>query len=82
MNMCYVFGLCFEALLREYVAFFQPLVSVLLFRGLAVARYNHSPSSEPHQVEGKVMQETVICHSKPASLSSTESSECGKMLHV
>ncbi|KAF2314934.1 hypothetical protein GH714_037209 [Hevea brasiliensis] len=47
-------------------------------RGLTVARYKHSPSSEPHQVEGKIMQETVICHSKPASLSSTESSECGK----
>ncbi|XP_065861219.1 autophagy-related protein 18g isoform X2 [Euphorbia lathyris] len=43
-------------------------------RGLTVSRY--SPISDPHQAEGKVMQETVICHSKPASLSSTESSEC------
>ncbi|KAJ4848662.1 hypothetical protein Tsubulata_046670 [Turnera subulata] len=31
---------------------------------------------EVHQMEGKITQETVICHSKPASLGSTESSEC------
>ncbi|WCJ21455.1 hypothetical protein M5689_003607 [Euphorbia peplus] len=44
-------------------------------RGLIVARY--SPTRDPHQAEAKIMQETVICHSKPPSLSSTGSSECG-----
>ena len=37
-------------------------------------------SSDPHQGEYKVSQETIICHSKPASLSSTESSEGGKSM--
>lgn len=48
----------------------------------AAARYVHSPSLEVHQVEGKITQETVICHSNPASLSSTESSECGSSRRI
>ncbi|XP_015578219.2 autophagy-related protein 18g isoform X3 [Ricinus communis] len=51
-------------------------------RGIAVARYIHSPSSEAHQAEGKSTQETIICHSKPASLSSTGSSECGSSRRI
>ncbi|XP_071725217.1 autophagy-related protein 18g [Rutidosis leptorrhynchoides] len=34
-------------------------------------------SLAPHQSEDNNIQETVMCHSKPASLSSTESSEAG-----
>ncbi|GKV41054.1 hypothetical protein SLEP1_g48633 [Rubroshorea leprosula] len=37
----------------------------------------HPQSLEPHQGEYNVRQETITCHSKPASLSSTESSEGG-----
>ncbi|GLU07481.1 hypothetical protein SLE2022_244370 [Rubroshorea leprosula] len=37
----------------------------------------HPHSLEPHQGEYKATQETITCHSKPASLSSTESSEGG-----
>ncbi|KAJ0054392.1 hypothetical protein Pint_01104 [Pistacia integerrima] len=46
-------------------------------RILAGEKCPHSLSPEPHQAEEKIPQETVICHSKPASLSSTESSEGG-----
>ncbi|KDP21528.1 hypothetical protein JCGZ_21999 [Jatropha curcas] len=61
---------------------FHSIKSVWNDRGLTGARYMHSPSSEPHHVEGKITQETVICHSKPASLSSTESSECGSSRRI
>ncbi|OMP04986.1 hypothetical protein COLO4_09156 [Corchorus olitorius] len=46
-------------------------------RCFAVGKHPQSLSSDPHQGEYKVTQETIICHSKPASLSSTESSEGG-----
>ncbi|XP_044493710.1 autophagy-related protein 18g-like isoform X2 [Mangifera indica] len=39
-------------------------------------------SPEPHQAEEKIPQETVICHSKPPSLSSTESSEGGSSRRI
>ncbi|PRQ26218.1 putative transcription factor WD40-like family [Rosa chinensis] len=42
---------------------------------------NHS-SSESHQAEGKISEETVICHSNPASLSSTESSDGGSSRRI
>ncbi|KAF2298622.1 hypothetical protein GH714_024370 [Hevea brasiliensis] len=61
---------------------FHSIKSVWNDRGLATARYNLSPSAEPLQVEGKITQETVICHSMPASLSSTESSECGSSRRI
>ncbi|XP_044502693.1 autophagy-related protein 18g-like isoform X2 [Mangifera indica] len=44
-------------------------------RILAGEKCPHSLSLEPQQSVEKIPQETVICHSKPASLSSTESSE-------
>ncbi|XWS36248.1 hypothetical protein CRYUN_Cryun20dG0069100 [Craigia yunnanensis] len=46
-------------------------------RCFAVGKHPLPLSSDPHQGEYKVSQETIICHSKPASLSSTESSEGG-----
>lgn len=46
-------------------------------RGLAGGRYTIASSLEPHQVKSKFIEETVICHSKPASLSSTDSSDGG-----
>ncbi|XP_022150194.1 autophagy-related protein 18g isoform X3 [Momordica charantia] len=47
------------------------------FRGLVLARCT-SPSSKTCQSEVKISEENVvICHSKPASLSSTESSDGG-----
>ncbi|CAN6693871.1 unnamed protein product [Malus baccata var. baccata] len=45
-------------------------------RTLAGGRYP-SHTSPPHQAEDKTLEETVICHSNPASLSSTESSDGG-----
>ncbi|GAV89217.1 WD40 domain-containing protein/BCAS3 domain-containing protein [Cephalotus follicularis] len=51
-------------------------------RALAGVRYSLSSSSETHQAEGKCTQETVICHSQPASLSSTESSEAGSSRRI
>ncbi|XVF32660.1 hypothetical protein REPUB_Repub17cG0101500 [Reevesia pubescens] len=49
-------------------------------RCFAVGKHPLSLFPDPHQVEYKVSQETIICHSKPASLSSTESSEGGKLI--
>ncbi|XVE73214.1 hypothetical protein DITRI_Ditri11bG0099200 [Diplodiscus trichospermus] len=46
-------------------------------RCFAVGKHPLSLSPDPHQGEYKVSQETIICHSEPASLSSTESSEGG-----
>ncbi|KAM7253993.1 hypothetical protein ACFE04_031675 [Oxalis oulophora] len=46
-------------------------------RGLTGGKYCSSSSLAPHQAEDNNIQETVLCHSKPASLSSTESSEAG-----
>lgn len=46
-------------------------------RGLWGGTYPNAPSMGLHQVSEKVSEETVICHSKPASLSSAESSDGG-----
>ncbi|KAI8574597.1 hypothetical protein RHMOL_Rhmol01G0366400 [Rhododendron molle] len=46
-------------------------------RGLWGGTYPNASSLGLHQVREKVTEETVICHSKPASLSSTESSDGG-----
>ncbi|XP_022727651.1 autophagy-related protein 18g-like isoform X2 [Durio zibethinus] len=46
-------------------------------RCFTVGKHPLPLSPDPHQGEYKVSQETIICHSKPASLSSTESSEGG-----
>ncbi|KAK8506240.1 hypothetical protein V6N12_074288 [Hibiscus sabdariffa] len=43
-------------------------------RCFAVGKYPPSSSPDHHQGECKASQEIIICHSKPASLSSTESS--------
>lgn len=52
-------------------------------RGLAGGRYpNNTSLLEPHQAKGKLSEETVICHSKPASLSSTESSDGGSSRRI
>ncbi|KAJ7972853.1 Autophagy-related protein like [Quillaja saponaria] len=52
-------------------------------RVLGGERYVNPTSSVRHQVEGKISsEETVICHSKPASLSSTESSEGGSSRRI
>lgn len=48
-----------------------------LCRGLWGGTYPNAPSMGLHQVSEKVSEETVICHSKPASLSSAESSDGG-----
>ncbi|XP_024933374.3 autophagy-related protein 18g isoform X1 [Ziziphus jujuba] len=45
-------------------------------------RYPNSTFSEPHHGEEKIMEETVMCHSKPASLSSTESSDGGSSRRI
>ncbi|XP_010522679.1 PREDICTED: autophagy-related protein 18g isoform X2 [Tarenaya hassleriana] len=37
--------------------------------------YTHTSKLESHQVNGKITQDTINCHSKPGSLSSTESFE-------
>ncbi|KAJ8748430.1 hypothetical protein K2173_003067 [Erythroxylum novogranatense] len=60
---------------------FHNLKTGLLDRGLSGLNCAHS-SSELFQAEGKPTQETIICHSKPASLSSTESSECGSSRRI
>lgn len=52
---------------------------VVWFR-VVVGKYSNNSSSESHQAEGKISEQTVICHSNPASLSSTESSEGGMVL--
>ncbi|XP_022758103.1 autophagy-related protein 18g-like isoform X2 [Durio zibethinus] len=46
-------------------------------RCFAAGKYPLSLSPDPHQGEYRASQETIICHSMPASLSSTESSEGG-----
>ncbi|ONH93723.1 hypothetical protein PRUPE_8G249300 [Prunus persica] len=45
-------------------------------------RFPSHSSSEPHQAQDKILEETVICHSKPASLSSTESSDGGSSRRI
>lgn len=45
-----------------------------------MGRYPAFAPRELHQAKLQVAEETVICHSKPASLSSTESSDGGKLL--
>ncbi|KAA8543189.1 hypothetical protein F0562_021316 [Nyssa sinensis] len=51
-------------------------------RGLSGERYSNASSLEPHQTRDKVTEETVICHSKPASLSSNESSDGGSSRRI
>lgn len=46
----------------------------------AMGRYPAFAPQELHQAKIRVAEETVICHSKPASFSSTESSDGGKLL--
>lgn len=48
-------------------------------RSLAGGSYPNSSSLESHQAKNRIIEETVICHSNPASLSSTESSDGGKI---
>ncbi|XP_068311714.1 autophagy-related protein 18g-like isoform X2 [Pyrus communis] len=50
-------------------------------RSLAGGTYP-SHTLPPHQAEDKTLEETVICHSKPASLSSTESSDGGSSRRI
>lgn len=46
-------------------------------------RYQHASSLEPcHRPKDKGTEEVVICHSKPASLSSTESSDGGSSRRI
>lgn len=68
--------LVLERLLCVYLIF-----TIGLYRFFPVGRYSYSSSSDSHQADDKMAQETVLCHSKPASLSST-SSEGGKQLVV
>ncbi|KAL6208518.1 hypothetical protein ACLB2K_019467 [Fragaria x ananassa] len=49
---------------------------------VVVGKYSNNSSSESHQAEGKISEQTVICHSNPASLSSTESSEGGSSRRI
>ncbi|KAF5455118.1 hypothetical protein F2P56_024729, partial [Juglans regia] len=51
-------------------------------RDLSGGKYPNSTSSGPHPGEGKITEETVICHSKPSSLSSTESSDGGSSRRI
>lgn len=51
-------------------------------RSLAGVSYPNAPSLESHQAKDRVTEETVICHSKPASLSSTESSDGGSSRRI
>ncbi|PON66266.1 Breast carcinoma amplified sequence [Parasponia andersonii] len=52
-------------------------------RVLLGVRYPNSTTFPgPHQTEEKITEETVICHSKPASLSSTESSDGGSSRRI
>lgn len=45
-------------------------------------RYPSSTFPGPHYTDEKITEETVICHSKPASLSSTESSDGGSSRRI
>ncbi|CAK9175864.1 unnamed protein product [Ilex paraguariensis] len=51
-------------------------------RGPSRERYPNASSLETDQARDKVTEETVICHSKPASLSSTESSDGGSSRRI
>uniref|UniRef100_A0A5B7ARY2 Putative autophagy-related protein 18g n=2 Tax=Davidia involucrata TaxID=16924 RepID=A0A5B7ARY2_DAVIN len=51
-------------------------------RGFSGGRYSNASSLEPHQNRDRVTEETVICHSKPASLSSNESSDGGSSRRI
>ncbi|CAL5357551.1 unnamed protein product [Camellia sinensis] len=51
-------------------------------RGLLGGAYPNASSLVLHQVRDKVTEETVICHSNPASLSSTESSDGGSSRRI
>ncbi|XP_059625797.1 autophagy-related protein 18g [Cornus florida] len=51
-------------------------------RELSGGRYHNASSLEPYQTRDKATEETVICHSKPASLSSTESSDGGSSRRI
>lgn len=68
--------------LHYVLCFYDLFLACLLgqYRILAGEKCPHSLSLEPQQSVEKIPQETVICHSKPASLSSTESSEGSKSL--
>lgn len=46
----------------------------------AMGRYPAFAPQELHQAKIRVAEETIICHSEPASFSSTESSDGGKVL--
>lgn len=64
--------------------FFLCFISITLvvsYRSQSEEKRPLSPSLGPYQAEDKITQQTVICHSNPASLSSTESSEGGKPLY-
>lgn len=51
-------------------------------RVLLGVRYPSSTFPGPHHMDEKITEETVICHSKPASLSSTESSDGGSSRRI
>lgn len=51
-------------------------------RASTMGRYSSFASSDLHQVKLKLAEETVICHSKPSSLSSTESSDGGSSRRI
>ncbi|PSR94788.1 Autophagy-related protein like [Actinidia chinensis var. chinensis] len=51
-------------------------------RGLWGGTYPNASSFGLHHVRDKVTEESVICHSKPASLSSTESSDGGSSRRI
>ena len=70
--------LCVSVILCDCLCYLWTNCLVVWFRGLSGGGYPNSTPSEPHPGEGKITEETVICHSKPASLSSTESSDGGK----
>lgn len=42
----------------------------------------HTSASGSHQVNGKICQDIINCHSKPGSVESAESSEEGKLLFL
>lgn len=42
----------------------------------------HTFASGSHQVNGKICQDIINCHSKPGSVESAESSEEGKLLFL
>lgn len=54
------------------------IACLVLCRGISGRRYCNSSSLDPQQARDNVTAETVICHLKPASINSTESSDGGK----